>query len=60
MTILRQFRRMHFLAGVPFLPMLADGIGHFDEPRTVFRQFQHVGGGKKLDTVLRRIAERLE
>ena len=59
-TILLHIHRMVFLAGVLVLPMLADGVGDFNQPSAVFGQFQHVGSGKKLDAVLRRIAQRLE
>lgn len=60
MTILRQVRKMVFLAGVLVLPMLADGVGNFDEPGAVFGRFQNVGSRKILCAVLRGIAERLE
>ena len=60
MTILRQVRRMVFLAGVLVLPMLADGVGCFDEPSTVFGGFQNVRRGKILGGILGGIAERLE
>ena len=60
MTILRQVRRMVFLTGVLVLPMLADGVGDFDEPGTVFGRFQNIGSRKKFRAVLRGIAERLE
>ena len=59
MTILRQVRRMVFFAGVLMLPMLADGVGCFDEPGTIFGSFQNIGSRKILCAVLRRIAERL-
>ena len=60
MTILRQVRRMVFLAGVLVLPMLAYGVGDFGEPGTVFGCFQNISGRKILCAVLRGIAERLE
>ena len=60
MTILRQVRRMVFLSGVLVLPMLADGVGRFDEPSTIFREFQNVRRGEILGGVLGRIAQRLE
>ena len=60
MTILRQVRRMVFLAGVLVLPVLADGVGNFGEPSAVFGGFQNVGSRKELGAVLSGIAERLE
>ena len=48
------------LAGVLLLPMLANGVGDFDQPRTVFGHFQNIRRGKILGGILRRIAERLE
>ena len=51
---------MVFLAGVLLLPVLANGVADFDQPTTVFRQFQHVRRGKILCRILREIAERLE
>ena len=60
MTILRQVRRMIFLSGVLVLPMLADGVGCFDEPSTVFGGFENVRRGEILGGVLGGIAERLE
>ena len=51
---------MVFVAGVLVLPMLADSVGDFDEPRAVFGGFENVSSGKKLGAVLRGIAERLE
>jgi len=42
------------------LPVLADGVGNFDKPRTVFGGFQNIGSRKILGAVLRGIAERLE
>ena len=60
MTILRRVRRMVFCAGVLVLPVLADGIGDFDEPGTIFGRFQNIGSRKILGAVLCRIAERLE
>ncbi len=49
-----------FFAGVLFLPVLANGIGDFDQPRAVFRNFQNIRRGEIFGAVLRRIAERLE
>lgn len=60
MTILRQIRRMVFFAGILVLPMLANGVADFDQPSTVFRQFQNVRRGKILAAIGRRIAQRLE
>ena len=40
--------------------MLANGVADLDQPRTIFRQFQHVCRGKIFGGILRRIAERLE
>ena len=60
MAILRQIRRMVFLAGVLVLRMQAYGVGDFDEPGTVFGCFQNIGSRKILCAVLRGIAERLE
>ena len=60
MTILRQVRRMVFLSGVLVLPMLANGVGGFDEPSTVFGGFENVRRGEILGGVLGGIAERLE
>ena len=60
MAILRQVRRMVFLASVLVLPMLAYGVGDFGEPGTIFGSFQNVGSRKILCAVLRGIAERLE
>ena len=60
MAILRQVRRMVFLAGILMLPVLGDGVGDFDEPGTVFGSFQNIGSRKILCAVLRGIAERLE
>jgi hypothetical protein len=54
------FRGKVAVAGVLMLPVLADGVGDFDEPGTVFRRFQNVGSRKILGAVLRGIAERLE
>ena len=42
------------------LPMLADGVGDFNQPITFFGQFWYIGSGKKRDAVLRGVAERLE
>ena len=51
---------MAFLTRVALLPMLADGLRHFRQPRTVFRQFRHFRRGEVFDAILRRVAERLE
>ncbi len=51
---------MVFFAGVLVLPMLADGVGCFDEPSTVFGRFQNVRRGEILGGVLGGIAGRLE
>jgi hypothetical protein len=48
---------MVFFAGVLMLPMLADGVGCFGEPGTVFGSFQNVGSRKILCAVLRGIAD---
>ena len=42
------------------LPVLADGVGGFDEPSTVFGGFENVRRGEILGGVLGGIAERLE
>ena len=49
-----------FFAGVLFLPVLANGVGDFDQPSAVFGRFQNVRRAKILGGILRRIAERLE
>ena len=51
---------MIFFAGVLFLPVLANGVADFDEPRAVFRQFQNVLSGEILGGILGKITERLE
>ena len=51
---------MVIFAGVLMLPVLADGVGDFDEPSAVFGRFQNIGSRKILCAVLRGIAERLE
>ena len=51
---------MVFFTGVLFLPVLANGVGDFDEPSTVFRNFQNVRRRKILGAILRGSAERLE
>jgi len=48
------------LASVLVLPVLAYGVGYFDEPSSVFRNFQNIGSRKILYAVLGRVAERLE
>lgn len=60
MTILRQIRRMVFLAGVLVLPVLANRIGDLDQPSAVFHGFQHVRRGEILGGILGGIAQRLE
>ena len=42
------------------MPVLTDGARHLRQPRPVFEQFQNIRRGKKLDSVLCRVAERLE
>ena len=49
-----------FFPCILFLPVLANGVADFDQPRAVFRQFQNVRRGKILGGILREIAERLE
>ena len=49
-----------FLAGVLVLPVLADGVGDFDEPGTVFGGFENVSSSEKFCAILGRVAERLE
>ena len=51
---------MVFFAGVLVLPMLADGVGDFDQPSAVFGRFQNVRRRKILGAILRGVAERLE
>ena len=59
MTILRQVRRMVFLAGVLMLPMLGDGVGDFDQPSAVFRNLQNIRRGEILGGVLGGIGKRI-
>jgi hypothetical protein len=40
MTVLRTIRRTDFLARIILLPVLVDRICHFDQPNTVFDEFQ--------------------
>ena len=49
-----------FFTGILFLPVLANGVGDFDQPSAVFRNFQNIRRRKILGAVLRRVAERLE
>ena len=42
------------------MPVLADGIGLFDEPSTIFGRFKNIGSRKILCAVLRWIAKRFE
>ena len=49
-----------FLGPVFLLPVLVQRMGDFGQPRLVFDQFQQFQRGKKLHTVGRGIAQRLE
>jgi hypothetical protein len=60
MTILRQLRRVFFLAGVLFLPVLTDGVGDFDEPSVVCGDLQNIRRRKILGAILHGGAERFE
>ena len=58
MTIL--LRRMFLPAGVLFLPVLADGIGDFDEPSAVFGDLQNIRRRKIFGAILNGGAEWFE
>jgi len=60
MTVHHAVKGMVFFAGVLFLPVLANGVADFDQPRAVFRQFQNIRRSEILGGILRRIAQRLE
>ena len=49
-----------FFPSVLFLPVLANGVSDFDEPRAVFGNLQNVRRRKILGGILRRITQRLE
>ena len=59
-TVHHAVEGMVFFAGVLFLPMLANGVGDFDQPRAVFGNLQNVRRRKILGAILRRVAKRLE
>jgi hypothetical protein len=40
MPVWQTIRQTFFLAGVLFVPVLVDRVGHLDQPRPVFEQFQ--------------------
>jgi hypothetical protein len=57
---LQRYLGIVLFGGILFLPMLVDCVCDLRKPRPVLGLFHHLGGGKKLDAVRRRIAERLE
>ena len=52
--------RKVFLPRILLVPVLIDRICHFDQPRSVFDQFQQFRRSKKLDTILCRITQGFE
>ena len=60
MTVHHAVEGIFFFTGILFLPVLANCVADFDQPRAVFHNFQHVRRGKILGAILRRVAERLE
>ena len=60
MTVSFAVEGRFFFAGVLLLPMLANGVGDFNQPSTVFCNFQNIRRGEILGAILRGISERLE
>lgn len=51
---------MTFLARVFLVPVLINGVCDLGKPGTIFDQIQNIRRGKELDSIGRRVAERLE
>ena len=59
-TVARAVNGRILFPGVLVLPMLANGVGDFDQPRGIFGFFQNIGSRKILRAVLGGVAECLE